>query len=173
MIPEIRNHSYHQQIQHLDQISLVQRRLRLQLIEVFKYLNEFTTASARGLFDYDLNDRTRNNEAKLFVKYFNTSVAKHFYPIQITTTWNALPSKVVSSRTVNSIKNILDKHWVKNIEIQNWDHKYPRVHKQSYASVFLEMDPMVCPTTTNTTVYINRPICREISGIHQPAYIET
>ena len=53
MIPEIRN-SYHQRIQDLDHINLVQRRLRGQLIEVFKYLNEFTTDSARGLFDYDL-----------------------------------------------------------------------------------------------------------------------
>ena len=29
----------------------------------------------------------------------NTSGAQHFYPIKITTTWNALPSEVVSSRT--------------------------------------------------------------------------
>ena len=65
MIPEIRNLSYHQRIQDLDLISLVQRRLRGQVIEVFKYLNEFTTASARGLFDYDLNDITRSNEQKL------------------------------------------------------------------------------------------------------------
>ena len=113
MIPEIRNHSYHQQIQDLDLISLVQRILRGQLIEVFKYLNEFST-SARGLFDYDLNDRTRNNGAKLIVKFFNTSVAQYFYPIKITTTWNALPSEVVSSRTVNSFKKSLDKHWAEN-----------------------------------------------------------
>ena len=58
-----------QGIQDLDLISLVQRRLRGQLIEVFKYLNRFTTASAIGLFDYDLNDRTRNNGAKLIVTY--------------------------------------------------------------------------------------------------------
>ena len=32
MIPEVRNHSYHQRIQELDLISLVQRRLRGQLI---------------------------------------------------------------------------------------------------------------------------------------------
>ena len=115
MIPEIRNHSYHQRIQDLDLFSLVQRRLRGQLIEVFKYPNEFTTASARGLFDYDLNDRTKNNGAKLIVKHFNTSVAQHFYPIKITTTWNALPSEVVSSRTVNSFKNSLDKHWAENL----------------------------------------------------------
>ena len=57
MIPEIRNRSYHQRIKDHDLISLVQRRLRGQLIEVSKYTNEFTAAIARGLFDYDLNDR--------------------------------------------------------------------------------------------------------------------
>ena len=114
IIPEIRNHSYHQRIQDLVHISLVQKRLRGQLIEVFKYLNRFTSASARGLFDYDLNDRTRNNGAKLIAKHFNTSVAHHVYPIKITTTWNALPSEVVSSRTVNTFKKSLDKHWAEN-----------------------------------------------------------
>ena len=114
MISEIRNHSYHQRIRELDLISLVQRRLRGQLIEVFKYLNLFTTASARGLFDYDLNDRTRNNGAKLIVKHVNTSVAEHFYPTKIITTCNALPNEVVTSRTVNSFKNSLDKHLAEN-----------------------------------------------------------
>ena len=65
MIHEIRNHSYHQRIQDLDLISLAQRRLRGQLIEVLKYLNRFTTASARGLFNYDLNDRIRKIEQNL------------------------------------------------------------------------------------------------------------
>ena len=37
MIPEIRNHNYKQRLQDLDLISLVQRRLLGQLIEVFKY----------------------------------------------------------------------------------------------------------------------------------------
>ena len=114
MIPEIRNHSYHQRIQELDLTSLVQRRLREHLIDVFKYLHRFTTASAVGLFDNDLNDRTRNNVEKLIVKHFNASVAQHFYPIIITTTWNALPNEVVFSRTVNSFKNSVDKHWAEN-----------------------------------------------------------
>ena len=114
MIPEIRNHDYHQRIQDLDLISFVQRRLRGQLIEVFKCLNRFTTDSTRRLFDYDLNDRTRNSGAKLIVKHFNTSVAQHLNKIKITTTWNVLPNEVVSSRTVNSFKNSLDKHWAEN-----------------------------------------------------------
>ena len=46
MIPEIRSHCNNQRIQDLDLITLVQRRLGGQLIEVFKYLNKFTTAGA-------------------------------------------------------------------------------------------------------------------------------
>ena len=94
-------------------ISLVQRRLRGQLIEVFKYLNRFNNVSSIGLFDYDFNDNTRNNGKKLIVKRFNTSVV-HFFPINITTTWNTLPYDVVNSRTVKTFKNHLDAHWEDN-----------------------------------------------------------
>ena len=59
--PEIRNHRNHS---YLDLIRLVQRRPRGEIIEVFKYLNEFTIASVRGLLDNDRKDRTRNNGAK-------------------------------------------------------------------------------------------------------------
>ena len=61
MIPEIRNPSHQQRLKELELISLVQRRLRGQLIEVFKYLNRFNNISPIDLFDYDFNDRTRNN----------------------------------------------------------------------------------------------------------------
>ena len=60
--------------------------------------------------------------------YFNTSVAQHFYPIKITTTRNAQPSLVVSSRTVNSFKNSLDKYWAKNppnVRVNWWQSSMP------------------------------------------------
>ena len=114
MIPEIRNHSYQQRLQDLEIISLVQRRLREQLIEVFEYLNRFNNVSPIGLFDYDFNDWTRNNGKKLIVKQFNTSEAQHYVPMNITTTWNALPYDVVNSWTVNTFKNRLYAHWEGN-----------------------------------------------------------
>ena len=83
MIPEIMNHSYQQRLKDLE---LIQRRLRMELIEVFKYLSRCNSGSPIGLFDYDVNDITRNNGKKLIVKRFNTSVAHHFFPINITTT---------------------------------------------------------------------------------------
>ena len=98
MITEIRNHSYSQRLKDNNFISLEQRRLHGQLIEVSKYLRWFNNAIARGFFNCDFNDRTRNNREKLIVKCFNTSIALHFYPIKRKTTWNAIPSDIVSSR---------------------------------------------------------------------------
>ena len=114
MIPEIRNHSYGKQLKDLKLISLEQRRLRGRLIVAFNYLRRFYNATARGLFDRDFNDGTRNNGEKLIVKCFSTSIAQHFYPIKITTTRNALPSDIVSSKTVYRFKNSLDQHWELN-----------------------------------------------------------
>ena len=37
-----------------------------------------------------------------------------FFPINITTTWNALPYDIVNSGTVNTFKNHLDAHWEDN-----------------------------------------------------------
>ena len=48
IIPNIRNHSYHQRIQDLDLISHVQRRLRGQIIEVFNYVNRFLLTVQEG-----------------------------------------------------------------------------------------------------------------------------
>ena len=45
MIPENRNHSYQQRLKDLELISLVQSRLRWQLIEVFKCLKRFNIVS--------------------------------------------------------------------------------------------------------------------------------
>ena len=39
-------------------------------------MNGFITTGARWLFDYDLNNKTRNNGAKLTVNHFNSSVAQ-------------------------------------------------------------------------------------------------
>ena len=74
----------------------------------------FNNATARLLFDLEFNDRTRNNGEKTIVKFFNTSIVQHFYPIKITTNWDALPCDTVSSRTVNTFKNCLDQHWELN-----------------------------------------------------------
>jgi len=111
MIPELRNKSYPERLKELNLITLEKRRLRGQLIETFKYLKGFNNVQPEGLFDRDHNIQLRNNGQKLVVKRFNTSVAQNFFPIEITQTWNRLPSNVVQSETVNMFKNRLDAFW--------------------------------------------------------------
>ena len=81
---------------------------------MLNYLNRFSNVSPIGLFDYDFNDRTRNNGKKIIVKRFSRSVVQHFFRIDITTTWYALRYDIVNSRTVNTFKNRLDAHWEGN-----------------------------------------------------------
>ena len=57
---------------------------------------EFNNVSLIGLFAYNFNDMTQNNG-----KNNSKAETQHFFPINITTTWNALPYDVVNSRIVN------------------------------------------------------------------------
>ena len=103
--PESFYDSYRQRLKDLELISLVQMRLRGQLIEGFKYLNTFNNVSTRRHFNNVLNDGTRNNGKQIIANRFNTSVAQHLFRITIATTWNGLPYDVVNSRTVNTFMN--------------------------------------------------------------------
>jgi len=119
LIPELRGRTYEERLRMLGLTTLEKRRLKLQLVETYKYLNGYTTANAEGLFQRDHNQRLRNNGRKLVNRRFNTTVAQNFFPIKITAIWNQLPENVVQSDTVKTFKARLDKYWV---EQENDNH---------------------------------------------------
>ena len=88
----------------------------MQLIEALKYLNRFNNVSPRGHFDYDFNDRNRNdgkNNSKAIQYISSTAFLPHQYHNNLE--WStALPYDAVNSRTVNTFENRLDEHWVDN-----------------------------------------------------------
>ena len=114
IISKIRNHSYQELFKGLELITLVQRRLRGQLTSVFKYridsimLVKYVSLTTTSIIRFEIMEK------RIIVKRFNTSVAEHFFIINITTTWNTLPYDVVNSRAVNTLKNRLDGHWEDN-----------------------------------------------------------
>ncbi|KAF2345540.1 hypothetical protein FHG87_023704 [Trinorchestia longiramus] len=113
-IPEHRNLSHERRLQHLELISVKQRRLRGELIETFKYLNGLKNVTLEGLFERDGIMQTRNNGQKLILRNFKTSQAMNFFPVKITATWNQLPENIASAGIVNTFKNRLDKYWITN-----------------------------------------------------------
>ncbi|KAF2345656.1 hypothetical protein FHG87_023588 [Trinorchestia longiramus] len=114
IIPELRILSYERRFQHLELISLEQKRLQGQLIEICKYFNDLNDVTLEELFKREGNMRTRNNSQKLILRNFKTFQAMNFFPFKIAATWNQLPENIVSAGTVNTFKNRLDKYWITN-----------------------------------------------------------
>ena len=110
LIPELRNKTYETRLKELNLLSLKDRRLRGQLIEVFKILNGFDKLNVNSLFELAPDSSTRTNGFKLTLKRFETNITGNFFTYKITSIWNVLPSHVVNSSSVNMFKNRLDKH---------------------------------------------------------------
>ena len=107
LIPAIRNLPYSTRLQRLHLHSLELRRIRGQMIEVFKILNGFD--EAENLIVRSSNSVTRTNGYKLRGIRFKTDIAKKNFSNRIVNAWNLLPASVVSSDSINQFKNRLDK----------------------------------------------------------------
>ena len=110
LIPTLKHFSYTERLKRLKLQSLEVRRLRGQLIEVYKIINGFDKVQSRLLL-VDNNLLTRNNGFKLLGKRFRTDKAKNFFSNKIVRVWNLLPNSIVSSESINQFKNRLDKYF--------------------------------------------------------------
>ena len=107
LIPSLRRLSYEDRLRALDLFPLETRRLRGQLIEVFKILNGFDNVDYSKMFSLNTNT-TRNHGWKLELKRFSTSICGNFFTYKICSTWNKLPSEVVNSSSVEQFKKRVD-----------------------------------------------------------------
>ena len=82
------------------------------MIETFKIThNIYDNLTTNSLIHYNTNSVTRSNSYKLFKPRCNTKRFQHFFTNRIINNWNNLPEAIVSSESVNTFKNRLDKHW--------------------------------------------------------------
>ena len=108
LIPSLRHKSYPERLEELDLFSLESRRLRGQLIEVFKILRGFDNVDFRNLFELS-EGVTRNHGYKLELKRYHRDLCGNFFTYSICDKWNSLPADVVNSNSVGQFKSRLDK----------------------------------------------------------------
>ena len=108
LIPSIRHKRYEDRLAELDLFSLETRRLRGQLIEVFKILRGFDNVDYRDIFQLS-EGRTRNHGYKLELKRYQRDLCGNFFTYKICGTWNTLPVEVVNSDSVDEFKSRLDR----------------------------------------------------------------
>ena len=119
MIPRLRNIPYEERLKELNLFNLSKRRMRGDLIEMFKIFKGFDNVNAEDYVTVDRSSTTRrHNSFKIIGKRFSSNEAKHFFFNRVVNVWNSLPSSVVDSITVAAFKNKLDKHLDSNPELK-------------------------------------------------------
>jgi len=95
-------------VRHLGLMSLETRRVRGDLIEVFKFLNRSYTVDADIFFEYDKGNR-RGHSKKLFKRRSRLDVRKYVFGNRVTDKWNNLPQCCINCKTLNNFKSHIHK----------------------------------------------------------------
>ena len=108
IIPSFRKLKYEDRLKALDLTTLVERRKRGDMIQVFKIFNGMEKVELSEEFSFQHNN-TRGHCFKYNKEISRLVHRDNFLLNRSANYWNALPSKVVNARTVNSFNAGLDR----------------------------------------------------------------
>jgi hypothetical protein len=117
MIPRLRNMSYEKRLKELNLFSLTKRRIRGDLIQVFKIIKGIDNMAADKYFNIDRSNFTRSNGYKIIGNRFNCIDSKKIFFNRVVNLWNKLPRDIVNCNTVLTFKNYLDKYLASNPQL--------------------------------------------------------
>ena len=109
LIPTLKDKPYEMRLKLLSLTTLETRRLRGDLIEVFKILKGFDDIDFRRFFVLNNEKRTRGHILKLFKSGCKLDCRKYGFSHRVVDIWNSLDSDVVACDSINSFKSHLDK----------------------------------------------------------------
>src|SRR6266536_1931380 len=108
MIKECKGMSYEDRLKKTGLTTLETRRIRADLIEVYKIVNSIDKID-RELFQWKVG-KTRGNSLKMFKKRFRINIGKYGFSNRVIDNWNKLNNDIVTAKSLNLFKGKLDSH---------------------------------------------------------------
>ena len=109
LVPNLRYKTYEERLKYLNLTTLETRRLRGDLIEVFKILKGIDDIDYHNFFTL-CNTSTRGHSMKLFKHGSRLDCRKYTFSSRIVNVWNALDQEIIACDSTNAFKNRLDKY---------------------------------------------------------------
>jgi hypothetical protein len=107
LLRECREMAYVDRLHYLNLHSLKGRRIRGDLIQMFKMFNHIDDVDVQAFFSFTVTN-TRNSDGKVFINRCNTNKRKFSFSHRVSPNWNSLPANVKFTDNINTFKNALD-----------------------------------------------------------------
>ena len=112
MMNDVAGNSYEEKLKNLNLFSLEKRRVRGDMIAVFRIINGFDKVDSTKFFRFRNHTWPNRFHSKQIMKQnFKTDIRKHFFSQRIINFWNRLPRYVVDSGSITMFKSNLDRHF--------------------------------------------------------------
>jgi len=120
-LSDLKHLPYMERLKQLNLPTLKYRRLRGDMIEVYKIVHNYCDSKTAVKMNFNSFQTTRGNNYKLqkFVCHYN--LRKYLFCSRVVNVWNSLPNNAVEADTINIFKNRLDKHWLNQEVLFNFN----------------------------------------------------
>ena len=102
---------YINRLRRLNLPSLVYRRRRGDMIQVYKLKSGMERIEPALFFQDPPSNRTRGHKWKLYKTHAQKDIRRHCFSCRVVDDWNALPEFVINAKTLNEFKTAIDRHW--------------------------------------------------------------
>ena len=102
---------YRERMKRLKLPSLKFRRLRGDLIQMYKIVNGIDDVDSCKFFTNKPDLRTRHADDRIYIRHCRLDIRKNVFSFRVAPAWNQLPRTIKNANTLNKFKNLLDKHF--------------------------------------------------------------
>ncbi|MEL7309200.1 MAG: hypothetical protein AAGK05_15980 [Pseudomonadota bacterium] len=112
ILPGLKDLPYEERLRSLNLLTLFARRIKHDLIFVYKLFHGGINLDASKFFTVACERRTRGHSLKLQVNYSRLTVRKNFFSQRVISHWNDLPSECANAPSLSSFKFTLSQYFL-------------------------------------------------------------